>query len=129
MLVGDAAKPDWTPKAKCNISDNIVFARLKESTRFVGEYLDTDFKFLFSDNYANILTTEVEPKLKCKGMSETDRCWCHALSPRLTAEPSVLAVPSDRYGEHNLAYQEYPPKTAILPHVPSRSVCPWDMKK
>ena len=33
------------------------------------------------------------------------------------------------YGEHNLAYQEYPPKTAILSHAPSRSVCPWDMKK
>ena len=33
------------------------------------------------------------------------------------------------YGEHNQAYQEYPPKTAILAHVPSRSVCPWDMKK
>ena len=33
------------------------------------------------------------------------------------------------YGEHNLAYQEYPPKTAILAHVPSRSVCPWDVKK
>ena len=35
----------------------------------------------------------------------------------------------DTYGEHNLAYQEYPPKTAILTHVPSRSVCPWDVKK
>ena len=33
------------------------------------------------------------------------------------------------YGEHNLACQEYPPKTAILAHVPSRSVCPWDIKK
>ena len=33
------------------------------------------------------------------------------------------------YGEHNLAYQEYPPKTVILAHVPSRSVCPWDIKK
>ena len=33
------------------------------------------------------------------------------------------------YGEHKLAYQKYPPKTAILSHVPSRSVCPWDMKK
>ena len=44
--------------------------------------------------------------------------------------PTVVSSHAENalYGEHNLAYQEYPPKTAILAHVPSRSVCPWDIK-
>ena len=34
--------------------------------------------------------------------------------------PQCLRLVRCLYGEHNLAYQEYPPKTAI---------CPWDRKK
>ena len=50
--------------------------------------------------------------------------------PTILTTPEIGEVPHHAlYGEHNLAYQEYPPKTAILSHVPSRSVCPWDYEK
>ena len=39
-------------------------------------------------------------------------------------QPRTHPLLQEEYGEHNLEYQEYPPKTAILAHVPSRSVCP-----
>ena len=64
-----------------------LFGRLKESTTSVGQHLDTDFNFLFKDNYANIFTTEVEPKLKGQGLSARDR---RVLVTRIVAKAHSL---------------------------------------
>ena len=73
MLLGDAAKPHWTTKAKSKVSDKTIFARLKESTTSARQYLDTEFNCLFKENYANIFTTNAEPRLKGKGLSAMDK--------------------------------------------------------
>ena len=99
MLIGDAAKPHWTTKAKRNVPGNTIFAHLKESTTSAGQYLDKDFNFMFKGNYRNIFTTDVEPKLKGKGCQPgTNRCLWHALF----AKAHSLTIISGNARQHEI---------------------------
>ena len=73
--------------------------RDSESTTSVGQYLDTDFNFLFKDKYANIFTTEVEPKLKGKGLSARDR---RVLVTRIVAKAHSLTISAGNAKQHEV---------------------------
>ena len=68
-------------------------------TTSVGQYLDTDFNFLFKHNYADIFITEVKPKLKGKGLSARDR---RVLVTRIVAKAHSLTMSAGNAKRHEV---------------------------
>ena len=91
----------------CKWKQNSPLRAVEKGSRSEGQpghhcqawYLDTDFKFLFKDNYANIFTTEVEPKLKGKGFSARDR---RVLVTHIVAKAHSLTISAGNAKRHEV---------------------------
>mmetsp|Transcript_46368 Transcript_46368/g.75979 ORF Transcript_46368/g.75979 Transcript_46368/m.75979 type:complete len:155 (-) Transcript_46368:36-500(-) len=87
---------------------------------------DSDMEvFLFKDNHANIFTTEVEPKLKGKGLSARDR---RVLVTRIVAKAHSLTISAGNAKRHEvfkkMGYLPADPSEIMLRVLPSYTFVP-----